>query len=417
MAAVDARFVFVEPDPFLGKLKKASGYIPNFYAEAPSLSTSSEQPDAAMWTASRPLEGIVAKPNTHAIVQVINAQGERLAVFNRLGNESDVQYAASGFTSPSASHWTDWLLTSVHEERAEKTQIVETFGDTYLYAFGQRPRVLAFGGLLFNTADYNWRAIFWENWERFFRATKLVEKNARMYIQFDDIVVEGYPLNAAADQTASDNNAIAFNFTFFVTNYVNLSAQNGFETARNLSTTIVEAGWSKWEDAPDLSANYNRLIDLIPGFGNYNKAQLPSSLSAFSGFQKLLPSASDAVATSISIAAGLRSTPNAGVMAANTIAEQLEYWKSVGVTEIEKKYNIQPGDINTWFGYLADILDRQADTNVFNPVSNLNALVNGSNKHGLADAINSTLAGDAAGVGTGLTKATGIAALTMPGGV
>ena len=55
--------------------------------------------------------------------------------------------------NPAAAAWTDWILQGVREARMEKTQVVETFGDSYLYAFGEKPRVLAFQGLLMNTAD------------------------------------------------------------------------------------------------------------------------------------------------------------------------------------------------------------------------------------------------------------------------
>lgn len=145
--------------------------------------------------------------------------------------------------SPVAQAWTDWILQSVRESRAEKTQLVETFGDSYLYAFGEKPRILAIQGLLMNTADYNWRAVFWENWDKFFRASKLIEMDARMYLGWEDIIVEGYPIQAQCSESASSPNALSFSFNMYVTNYFNVSMAN--RTAMLAQKKIYALGMSK----------------------------------------------------------------------------------------------------------------------------------------------------------------------------
>jgi len=175
----------------------------------------------------RPLSGIAVKPNTHAFIQVVDSKGNAVKVFNQLGSthasiSPKKAVNPKDYSSPQDDYWTDWLLQSVVEQRAEKSQIVETFGDPILYVFGERPRFLQFTGQLINSMDFNWRAEFWENWERYFRATRLVEKGHLMFIGFDDILISGYPLNAAAMQQAQPNqHVVQFNFNFFVTNYMN----------------------------------------------------------------------------------------------------------------------------------------------------------------------------------------------------
>lgn len=253
---------------------------------------------------SRPLNGIAVKPNTHAYVQVIQSDQKVVKVFNQLGMPLD--YAMSGQPDPKdetpsrlsregfglpkdssgavipqgtianiasalgdrtdyndraatragsggmgvdehgnplAQAWTDWILQSVRESRAEKTQLVETFGDSYLYAFGEKPRILAFQGLLMNTADYNWRGVFWENWDKFFRASRLIEMDARIYISWEDIIVEGYPIQAQAQESASSPNAMSFSFNMYVTNYFNISMAN--RTAMMASGKLYSLGMSR----------------------------------------------------------------------------------------------------------------------------------------------------------------------------
>ena len=57
-----------------------------------------------------------------------------------------------------------------------------------------------------------------------FRGTKLVEQNARLYLHWDDIIVEGYVLGAQAQDVADLPYHIPFSFTLFVTNHTYLSA-------------------------------------------------------------------------------------------------------------------------------------------------------------------------------------------------
>lgn len=195
----------------------------------------------------RPLSGIAIKPNTHAAVSVLNATTAGVVkVFNEVGSSTVRNRGTGGLietkieggkikkptvdltkaADPQSHTWTDWFLQSVVESRQEKVQITETFDHTIFSAFGQKPRFLVFQGFLMNTTDFPWRAEFWENWDRYFRATKLIEHGNRIQIHFDDIVVQGYPVNATAKQNAKNPNMIGFQFSFFVTNYMNLSMEN-----------------------------------------------------------------------------------------------------------------------------------------------------------------------------------------------
>jgi hypothetical protein len=165
----------------------------------------------------RPLRGIQIKEDTYAVIRVKKANGEDIPLLDSGSSTyGDDEIGRSALNS-------NFLLQAVSEQRAEKQQIVETFGEDYVFFFGERPRFLRFQGMLLNTANFQWKAEFLENYERHLRGTRLVEQNARAYIYFDDVVVEGYVMETAVEWNTQSLYMANFNFTLFVTNYAHLS--------------------------------------------------------------------------------------------------------------------------------------------------------------------------------------------------
>ena len=181
----------------------------------------------------RPLRGIEIKDDRYATLRVIKSNGENIPLLDSgavTGKKAVDPYAASllpntaSLKPASSVVYSNFILQNVDDVRQEKSQLMETFGDTYVFFFGERPRILQVSGLLFNTLDFNWRSEFWKNYETIFRGTKLVEQNARLYLHWDDIIVEGYVLGAQAQDVADLPYHIPFSFTLFVTNHTYLSA-------------------------------------------------------------------------------------------------------------------------------------------------------------------------------------------------
>lgn len=168
----------------------------------------------------RPLRGIQVKEDTYAVIRVLTATGRELPL---LDSGSPVDLETQGGVGGSTTY-SNFIIQDIQEARAEKQQIVETFGEDYVFFFGERPRFLNVSGVLLNTADFNWKSEFWENYERYLRGTRLVENNARMYLYFDDVVVEGYLVNAATTQSANSPYHLPFQFSMFVSNYAILSS-------------------------------------------------------------------------------------------------------------------------------------------------------------------------------------------------
>lgn len=173
---------------------------------------------AGMGDVRRPTRGIQLKDDTYATLQVIKGDGVEIPLVNagsRLG-------ALDGSKMVSKTN-SNFLIQQVVEERAEKQQVVETFGESFIFFFGERPRVIMVQGVLLNTFDFNWEAEWWFNYDNFLRGTKCVENDARVFLTYDDTLVSGYIISTSSSKNAPEKNQVGFNFQLFVTDYTQLS--------------------------------------------------------------------------------------------------------------------------------------------------------------------------------------------------
>jgi hypothetical protein len=173
----------------------------------------------------RPLRGVEIKDDTYAIIKVIRSDGKEVPLVdsgskvtaNSLGIRGAVEELREVPPEGSTFNYSNFIAQQVIDARAEKQQIVETFGEPYIFFYGEKPRIMQVQGLLMNTLDFNWKNEFWKNYETYLRGTKLVELDARIYFYFDDQIVEGYMLDAQASHSADFPYHVPFQFTLFVT--------------------------------------------------------------------------------------------------------------------------------------------------------------------------------------------------------
>jgi len=151
----------------------------------------------------RPLRGIQLKRDTFATLSVYSS---RLSpTLKNSSAQKDVNYT------------TNFILQAISEARSEKFQQVTTFGSTYGFFFGEQPRQMTFNAILLNTADFQWEIEWWSNYEEFTRGTKLVDKQVRAYMTYDDVVIEGYITNAMTTKNAQNPHEVNLTFTMWVT--------------------------------------------------------------------------------------------------------------------------------------------------------------------------------------------------------
>lgn len=168
----------------------------------------------AVQNVRRPTRGVELKKDTYATIKVIDGMSNPIPFV-----DSSAPPAAEGGTIGQSLEYSNFILQGVQEQRVEKQQIVETFGEDYIYFFGERPRVYNFSALILNTRNFNWKNEWWTNYENVLRGTRLLERNARMYIYYDDIVLEGYMLMAQAAEAVDDPYRLPLTFQVFCTNY------------------------------------------------------------------------------------------------------------------------------------------------------------------------------------------------------
>lgn len=113
---------------------------------------------------------------------------------------------------------TKFFLEQVQENREEKVQVIDTFGEWIAFFFGRRPEVYSYAGTLLNTANHDWKNEFQDNYDNFLRGSQAVKNRATIIMQYDDVVVEGYMMNSTITQTAMADNSVPFQFNLLVIN-------------------------------------------------------------------------------------------------------------------------------------------------------------------------------------------------------
>ena len=194
--------------------------------------------------------GVILKSPSRANLSVITADGTVLPL---TGNH--FLHWKQKEKAPDRQRFVDFMLQSVQESRKEKVQFVQTFGDDYTFFYGEAPRVLTCAGMLLNSRGQEWRAWFWHNYDKYFRGTKLTENNARVYLQYDDIMVQGYMLSAAARDNAAQPYQTPFSFTMLVSRYIDVGLTAAPPRSEFGDIGYAESGkWSVTERGYDLVA-------------------------------------------------------------------------------------------------------------------------------------------------------------------
>jgi hypothetical protein len=113
--------------------------------------------------------------------------------------------------------YTKIILSDVAESSQERSQVIQTFSDTYIFFYGKQPSYFTFSGTLINTKDVNWVQDFYFMYENYFRGTKLVELNAKFVITYGGRQIEGIMLNCRMNTSAASEEGVPVTFEVFVT--------------------------------------------------------------------------------------------------------------------------------------------------------------------------------------------------------
>lgn len=252
----------------------------------------------------RPVRGFQMKDDTYATLQVRTADGRNIPLIDAGGNVQTADDSNSSYSY----QYSNFLIQSIQVQFVEKKQIVETFGEPYIFFFGQHPVMVQVSGVLLNTEDFNWRAEFIENYNKYLRGTSCVQNKTRVYLSWDTIVTEGYILECATSETSPERNWVSFNFNMFLTNYADVSPiglsefprpaefqldptsfdTSGFGTGFGVSRDLAQ---QRLLNAAVFGTNslLDTMKDLITNATNFMSGVAQDALSLFSGRQVLVP--------------------------------------------------------------------------------------------------------------------------------
>ena len=157
----------------------------------------------------RPLHGMELLEDTYATITVRTSGGKALGVLADTSTPDESVYGKSSTTN--------LIVQRVDESRQEKQQIIETFGEDFVYYYGQRPRMLQINAILPDSLEFQYAQEFWTNYDRALRGTKLVTRDARVFLDIAGQIFEGYLSTAQTTRSADQPRLIQLNFTMYIT--------------------------------------------------------------------------------------------------------------------------------------------------------------------------------------------------------
>ncbi|NDC22653.1 MAG: hypothetical protein EBZ49_00760 [Proteobacteria bacterium] len=176
-----------------------------------------------------------------------------------------------------------FFLENVQEPHTERSQIVETFGNFYVFFFGERPPIYNFSGTLLNTNNLNWVEDYMFYYENFLRGTKCVDLQAKLVLTYGYHQVEGFLLNTSLNTTAVIEKGVSVSFQVLVIDRKVLKLSTDFglvesngQFSKDISfLNLLVKGLSKPETSDATKF----------GSGALNKKNNPSKLVAALGSQ------------------------------------------------------------------------------------------------------------------------------------
>lgn len=194
-----AVFIELTTDPFQDQFSK-------------QLEAGKQRGRAGLNSVRRPLRGIEVKDDTYAIFRVIRSDGTEIPLID------------SGGPDGTNNYYSNFIITNLQEARMEKSQIIETFGETFIFFFGEQPRFIDVTAILINSNDFNWKAEFLANYDKYLRGTKLTELGACAYLFYDDNIVSGYLMQCqVADSAEPSKELVVLQFKMVLCGYNNVS--------------------------------------------------------------------------------------------------------------------------------------------------------------------------------------------------
>lgn len=114
--------------------------------------------------------------------------------------------------------FSDFILINVSENNSEAYQLIETLGRDIFYSMGSKPLVISLSGLLLNTDGAEWKRNFEILYHEQMKAEATIKNSSRVYVGYDNVVIEGLVLNLSTSISATSPADSNFSMSIYVTN-------------------------------------------------------------------------------------------------------------------------------------------------------------------------------------------------------
>jgi hypothetical protein len=160
--------------------------------------------------------------------------------------------------------YTKFILTGTQESHQERTQIVETFSDFYVFFYGEKPPIYTYNGLLINSKNINWVADFMYYYDNHIRGTKCVESKTRLILTYGGRQVEGYILSFGMQTQAETENGVPITFQAIITKKNQIGFSDDF-------------GLSKRKGKGEEDATLRKMLEAVAGKTGKGSSAIASS--------------------------------------------------------------------------------------------------------------------------------------------
>jgi hypothetical protein len=182
----------------------------------------------------RPLYGYIPKADRYSSISIRQAGIDNSLTPVSISDSGGVEWEGRGWSN--LNH--NFLIQSVSHAVQEKMQIVETFGQDFVFFFGERSLVLDVRGLLINSSDFPWKSEWLHNYENYLRGTRCVQNRTRVYLHVDDRLYSGYLFQTSVSDSAELPHVCQFGFQMLVCAQVDLTTA----TVRSFEDTRIVGG-------------------------------------------------------------------------------------------------------------------------------------------------------------------------------
>jgi len=192
----------------------------------------------------RPLYGLEISDETHATLQVLQSPSSSDEYqWRELLNSSVEGDPTDGI--PRAVGTANLIITSVKYSQRENIQLVETFADSFLYAFGSAPVYLQIQAVLLKSKNFPWRTEWLRNYSDNLRAGRTVDASARAYMTVEDTIYEGHIIACDVVDQAESPTMSPLQFIMYLTNVVYGEVGGAYHRRRSGAKTDGSVGTTR----------------------------------------------------------------------------------------------------------------------------------------------------------------------------